>query len=1016
MPNASQKTTASIDLEPTEDYFEPGKVISHRFAIKRLAGTGAQGAVYEATDRRLDKTIALKFRRSPAKSGNTREWEINDRMSKEAFLREAKNSMKVTHRNICRIFDVGQCEDGEYISMEFIENNLQNLLRNLRGKGKTLRIDQVRVIGQRICSGLEAIHRCGLCHQDLKPANILLDSDNQVKISDLGLAGTTLHGFTTQYAAPEILMHLGSPGKVSANVSTQSDLYSLGAVLYEMITGRKTAEQISAGLNRDSLQALEESLGNIHPAIRETIIKCLDPSPPCRPTSVKEVANVLADGTLPEVMLFNTRAHGKDAANLEVPLLRTKLIATINERGSYRDGLVLADDSELSETELNDEYFVFRLTERMANSGVDALRLNASSMKDLARVRSTFIQMRDAILIREQRLADVKRIAILIDLPGPQLSLNLDTTELREGEDLIIYLDETNAERCTLLLDSKPLRTALDEIEQESSSVYDSDFLLQSAKDSTRKRTKDESPESDVENILGIRYSSEKIFDDFVDSLEKVIRRSKNSKDEALKDRGGTKEAKIYIDKGLAVLEVNKIIKDPLCLQCRVVAVNGSGPRDQPEVAFRAIDLSIPAFTHNDRRILDELLEIDMRDGPDNQVLAFVGLSFAQTTDDVLRLKYYLEKKWGEFFAASGSVKSDPAHRHDSWRLPQVQAPSVIAKIETPKGWRNRNYILDVADGLMIARADLGFREQLAWVPEIQKRLTSLGKQRGKIVITATHMLSSMTQSMEPTRAELADIFNAIQDGADALLLCDETSHGRYPFHAVATVLQVADRAERYFEYANFDHEPTRRERQRNRLLNYLHDDSRRIGINAGRLELGRSLLLQFLTHFRLKGEQSADIALPHDELEWRYRLYDQKSEKARKQEITNRITESTCLLAEAPGVAAIVTASRSGRTARMVTRMRPRVVVIATAHDQINARKLTISYGVISFCIGETAPGIPTRPRESLFRRSADAILSNRRFRKWLDGKLVIFTSGSPQGRPGTTNSIQARVLKRRR
>lgn len=127
--------------------------------------------------------------------------------------------------------------------------------------------------------------------------------------------------------------------------------------------------------------------------------------------------------------------------------------------------------------------------------------------------------------------------------------------------------------------------------------------------------------------------------------------------------------------------------------------------------------------------------------------------------------------------------------------LPKSTKMKIIAKIETIKGAVNAESILGVSDGIMIARGDLGLAVPIAQVPQIQKRLIKLCAREGKLSITATHMLESMIQNPIPTRAEVSDIYNAVLDGTDAVMLSAETAEGKFPIESVQMMREIADEA-----------------------------------------------------------------------------------------------------------------------------------------------------------------------------------------------------------------------------
>ncbi len=171
--------------------------------------------------------------------------------------------------------------------------------------------------------------------------------------------------------------------------------------------------------------------------------------------------------------------------------------------------------------------------------------------------------------------------------------------------------------------------------------------------------------------------------------------------------------------------------------------------------------------------ILDEKDLQDLRFGVQHGV-DYIGLSFVRTAEEVRTAKRAI--------AACGS-----------------ETP-VIAKIETQAALTNLNEILSLADGIMIARGDLGIETPFARVPQIQKQLIRETNVQAKPIITATHMLVSMVNAPRPTRAEVADVANAVLDGSDAVMLSEETAVGQYPVRAVQTMAAIAQEAEKTAE------------------------------------------------------------------------------------------------------------------------------------------------------------------------------------------------------------------------
>jgi len=210
---------------------------------------------------------------------------------------------------------------------------------------------------------------------------------------------------------------------------------------------------------------------------------------------------------------------------------------------------------------------------------------------------------------------------------------------------------------------------------------------------------------------------------------------------------------RILIDDGHFDLTVRRVTGDEVV--CKVVT--GGTIRNNKGINLPGVKVSTPALTDKDRADLEFCLHHDVD---------FVALSFVRSPADIEDLQRIL-------YQANSSI-------------------GVIAKIERPEGVALFNEILAVADGIMVARGDLGVEMSPERVPLIQKSLITKCNRAGKPVITATQMLESMIDSPRPTRAETSDVANAILDGTDALMLSGETALGRYPLDAVQTMARVA--------------------------------------------------------------------------------------------------------------------------------------------------------------------------------------------------------------------------------
>ena len=173
-------------------------MLAGRYRVIGLLGRGGMGEVYRADDLKLGQPVALKFLPRDVERDH-------DRL--ERFLTEVRLSLRVTHPNVCRVFDIGQIEDRQFLSMEYVDGeDLASLLRRI---GR-LPEDKAIEIARQLCAGLAAAHEEGVLHRDLKPANIMIDGRGRAKITDFGLAGATsgitgieARAGTPHYMAPE---------------------------------------------------------------------------------------------------------------------------------------------------------------------------------------------------------------------------------------------------------------------------------------------------------------------------------------------------------------------------------------------------------------------------------------------------------------------------------------------------------------------------------------------------------------------------------------------------------------------------------------------------------------------------------------------------------------------------------------------------------------------------------------------------------------------------------------------
>ena len=286
-----------------------------------------------------------------------------------------------------------------------------------------------------------------------------------------------------------------------------------------------------------------------------------------------------------------------------------------------------------------------------------------------------------------------------------------------------------------------------------------------------------------------------------------------------------------------------------------------------------------------------------------------------------------------DFVAASFvSRKQDLADLNAFLRANGGEDISVIAKIENQPGIDNIEEIFTECTGIMIARGDMGVEVPYEELPSIQKELIGKCRLLGKRVITATEMLESMTHNIRPTRAEIADVANAVYDGTSAIMLSGESAVGAYPVEAVETMVRIALRAEADMDYIR-----------------------------------------------RFSRDTSAST------------------------DVTNAISHATVTSAHDLNASAIITVTKSGSTARILSRYRPACVIVGCTTEKHVWRQLALSWGTVPLMIAEESN------TDDLFEHAVDAAVQNGLVH---DGELVVLTAGVPLGISGTTNLMKVHVV----
>ncbi len=285
-PDETAVRPAESRPDPTER-FTPGTLLAGRYRIISPLGKGGMGEVYRADDIRLGQPVALKFLPGALAADPGR---------LEKLVDEVRIGRQISHPNVCRLYDIGEADGHHFLVMEYVDGeDLASLLRRIGPISGVKALE----IARGMCAGLAAAHEKGIIHRDLKPANVMIDGRGHARIADFGLAalahggGTRDMSGTPQYMAPEQL--------TGAGASLRSDVYALGLVLHEMLTGKRVFEAKSLGELR-ALHAetkppsLSISASGVDPGLDRVVQRCLARDPADRPASAREVLLALPGG------------------------------------------------------------------------------------------------------------------------------------------------------------------------------------------------------------------------------------------------------------------------------------------------------------------------------------------------------------------------------------------------------------------------------------------------------------------------------------------------------------------------------------------------------------------------------------------------------------------------------------------------------------------------------------------------------------------------------------------------
>ncbi len=356
---------------------------------------------------------------------------------------------------------------------------------------------------------------------------------------------------------------------------------------------------------------------------------------------------------------------------------------------------------------------------------------------------------------------------------------------------------------------------------------------------------------------------------------------------------------RILINDGLIEMTVTYV--NSTDVTCKVV--HGGEIKDHKGINIPGVKLSMPYISDADMNDL----QFGAKLGFD-----FIAASFVRTAADVIYLRKFTQSL--------------------GWNRVRI-----IAKIENNDGVENIDEILDAADGVMVARGDMGVEIPFEQIPAIQKEIIHKAYNAGKQVITATQMLESMISNPRPTRAEITDVANAIYDGTSAIMLSGETAAGNFPIDAVRTMAKIAETTEKTINY-----------------------------------------------------KKQFEIRSGNDEYSCR--------------EVTEAISHATVTTAHDLNAAAIITVTKSGTTARRLSKFRPQCPIIALTTSHRTARHMNMSWGLVPGLVEEQTD--TDKLIETAIEKSLDmGILKH--------GDLVVVTAGVPLGISGTTNMMRVEIVK---